>query len=398
MSQATRRIGGAPSAHSQLGNRAPQVYGPPLHQSGLRQQAMQQLGQWQTQQSWQAQHQQVHQIAHNPKNFEAPRHEAAPATQANRRAQSQAIPIVDAPSSSSEKPLIEFKSSALMIVDPDTMQEVKVEKMAPKPRTGGKGKGPRLTGLANYEARKMQRQSSIGNTQVSSAVPRPAPKSPLTPEPSPEPSLASLYLQEPAPEYREPAPDFPAQWQPSYNGSEAYTYAEPEWEPAPEEASPELEEEDKGRSKAQLKNQKKHQRQRDRKAKELRAQCLQLVVKWKLNALALPLFSMGFPQQLCIDAVCACSDGKSAVDLERCVAWIVNEQSKGSAFGFGSTEDNKGDPQPDIDITDELKRMGQLEDMGISGPEVERAVLAHNGDVNSAAATLGDGAAFTAVH
>lgn len=31
----------------------------------------------------------------------------------------------------------------------------------------GKGKGrQRLTGLANYEALKMQRQSSIGNTQV----------------------------------------------------------------------------------------------------------------------------------------------------------------------------------------------------------------------------------------
>lgn len=149
----------------------------------------------------------------------------------------------------------------------------------------------------------------------------------------------------------------------------------------------------RGKSKAQMKNQKKHQRQRERKAKELRNQCLQLVVEWKLNLLASPLIAMGFPQDQCIDAVCACSDGKAAVDLERCVAWIVNEQSKGSAFSFGS-EDSKSKEtrQPDIDITDEVKKMTDAEStMGVTGADVERAVLAHNGDVHSACLSLGQG-------
>jgi hypothetical protein len=112
--------------------------------------------------------------------------------------------------------------------------------------------------------------------------------------------------------------------------------------------------ENKGRSKAQMKNQKKHQRQRERKAKELRNQCMQLVVKWKLSTLAAPLIGMGFPEEQCMDAVCACSDGKAAVDLERCVAWLINEQAKGSAFSFGNNDDDKREQsrKPDIDITD----------------------------------------------
>eukprot|EP00656_Telonema_subtile_P033716 TRINITY_DN3754_c0_g1_i2.p1 TRINITY_DN3754_c0_g1~~TRINITY_DN3754_c0_g1_i2.p1 ORF type:complete len:320 (-),score=76.28 TRINITY_DN3754_c0_g1_i2:250-1209(-) len=179
-------------------------------------------------------------------------------------------------------------------------------------------------------------------------------------------------------------------------GAQYYSGENDGWQqdtPAPtEEAALEADESEdaKGRSKAQMKNQKKHQRQRERKAKELRNQCLQLVVKWKLNSLAEPLFSMGFPQDQCVDAVCACSDGKSAVDLERCVAWILSEQAKGSAFAFGGADETKKTQQPDIDISDEVKKMVELESsIGISGAEVEKAVLAHNGDVNSAALQLG---------
>jgi len=382
---------------------------------------MQQVGQWQTQQSWQAQAQHpVHQIAHNPKNFEAP------AVQSSRRHQSQAIPIVDAPTSSPEKPLHEKKSAALMIVDPDTMEEVKVEKMTPKPRTtgkGGKGKGPRLTGLANYEARKMTRQSSIGKTQVSSAFsgvdlndrqilseddnPSHHKNAPSEQHSEPQHQHQHQHLEQHQEEFRTNLSlsehlAQPAQfYQPGYNLSldnQYYTdeqqseWRQEEHDAAPDDIAAELDEDDtKNKSKAQLKNQKKHQRQRDRKAKELRTQCLQVVVKWKLCALAQPLFGMGFPEEQCIDAVCACTDGKTAVDLERCVAWIVNEQQKGSAFAFGCKDDARQQQRQrqDIDISDEVRRMGELEAaMGITGPEVERAVLAHNGDVTSAAATL----------
>lgn len=166
--------------------------------------------------------------------------------------------------------------------------------------------------------------------------------------------------------------------------------AQPEEHPVQQQ---EIEEDSRGKSKAQMKNQKKHQRQRERKAKELRNQCLQLVVDWKLNSLAAPLIAMGFPQDQCIDAVCACSDGKAAVDLERCVSWIVNQQSKGSAFSFGAEDPkHKDSRQPDIDITDEMQKMTEAEaKMGVTSADVERAVLAHNGDVNSACQSLVQG-------
>jgi len=336
----------------------------------------------------------------------------------------------------------------------------------------GKGKGrQRLTGLANYEALKMQRQSSIGNTQVSSAPPTnlmdkneaTSPKSqPDSEEPAEVPvqSMAAMNVSHvplPSPPLQLPTqnvPFMPAGMDPNHSpgyssqpppnshvefeqmqmmarlqaqhlssqqphtqnssyypggnfsgegfsngGSEAAEWqqqaaddgtAQPEEHPVQQQ---EIEEDSRGKSKAQMKNQKKHQRQRERKAKELRNQCLQLVVDWKLNSLAAPLIAMGFPQDQCIDAVCACSDGKAAVDLERCVSWIVNQQSKGSAFSFGAEDPkHKDSRQPDIDITDEVQKMTEAEaKMGVTSADVERAVLAHNGDVNSACQSLVQG-------
>merc|ERR1712166_344318 len=170
--QASRRINSG--QHAANVRVQPPVYGHPVNM-GVRQQAMHQVNQWQTHQAWQAQ--QHHQTQIIQKTFVeggANRGGAAPPPQ-QRRAPSQAIPILDAPSSSEEEKAPQpKKSSALLIIDPDTMEEVKVEKVAPKPKQnkgkGGKG-GPRLTGLANYEARKMQRQSSIGSKTVSSGPP-----------------------------------------------------------------------------------------------------------------------------------------------------------------------------------------------------------------------------------
>lgn len=353
------------------------------------------------------------------------------------------------------------------------MEEVKVERV-PARASGGKGKGgkgKKLTGLANYEARKMQRQSSVGKQQVSSAFcaskmsndynsPTQASEnkdaemaaSPLfkdsvnktvteIPATTTSPLQGDLAVPVPAfpipdPRYGDPvhqynhslmaeahsSTDFenpqvmihPAQHsqaqleQYDNNGihptemlqhTENSTPTDQQWAPIsdphiPDDLTFESEFDDgKGRSKTQMKNQKKHQRQRERKAKELRNQCMQLVVKWKLASLAAPLVSMGFAEEQCTKAVCACSDGKAVVDLERCVAWIVNEQSKSSAFSFGG-DDKSQEPvrKPDIDITDEVQKMVDIEStMGISGAEVERAVLAYNGDVHSACISLSNG-------
>ena len=128
-------------------------------------------------------------------------------------------------------------------------------------------------------------------------------------------------------------------------------------------------------SKTQLKNQKKHQRARERKAKELREQVEDAVMAWRTSVLATPLTNMGFPRERCYAAVCACSEGKASVDLERCVAWLLSDQ----LF--------RGE-KADLDISHEINKMNEFEGQGYHLADVERAVLAHGGDVDSACLAL----------
>ena len=131
-------------------------------------------------------------------------------------------------------------------------------------------------------------------------------------------------------------------------------------------------------SKTQLKNQKKHQRARERKAKELREQAEEAVLVWRTSLLAAPLANMGFPMERCIAAVCACSDGKAGVDLERCVAWLLSEQQfKGK--------------HADLDIFADLQMMSDCETHGFQRSDIERATLAHGGDVDRACQALRNG-------
>jgi len=131
-------------------------------------------------------------------------------------------------------------------------------------------------------------------------------------------------------------------------------------------------------SKTQLKNQKKHQRARERKAKELREQAEEAVLSWRTSVLAAPLTNMGFPRERCYAAVCACSDGKACVDLERCVAWLLSDQLfRGK--------------QADLDISCEISKMSECEAQGFCRADIERAVLAHGGDVDSACIALRNG-------
>jgi len=131
-------------------------------------------------------------------------------------------------------------------------------------------------------------------------------------------------------------------------------------------------------SKTQLKNQKKHQRARERKAKELREQAEDAVLAWRTSVLAAPLAGMGFPRERCFAAVCACSDGKCEVDLERCVAWLLSDQLfKGK--------------HADLDISADIQKMSEVESHGFCRSDVERAVLAHGGDVDTACRALQNG-------
>ena len=132
-------------------------------------------------------------------------------------------------------------------------------------------------------------------------------------------------------------------------------------------------------SKTQLKNQKKHQRARERKAKELREQALGAALTWRTSLLAAPLANMGFARERCVEAVCACSDGKAVVDLERCVAWLLSEQ----AFKGGKA---------DLDLAQDLAIMEECEKRGFQMSDIERSTIAHGGDVESACRALESGA------
>lgn len=150
---------------------------------------------------------------------------------------------------------------------------------------------------------------------------------------------------------------------------------------APVAAKPEPEPEElvsSKMSKTQLKNQKKHQRARERKAKELREEAEAAVLAWRTSVLAAPLAGMGFPRERCFAAVCACSDGKCEVDLERCVAWLLSDQLfKGK--------------HADLDISADIEQMSDVETQGFCRSDVERAVLAHGGDVDTACRALQNG-------
>jgi len=131
-------------------------------------------------------------------------------------------------------------------------------------------------------------------------------------------------------------------------------------------------------SKTQLKNKKKHERAKEKKAKELRDQAEDAVLAWRTSVLALPLTNMGFPRERCYAAVCACSDGKSEVDLERCVAWLLSDQLFRGKHA-------------DLDISTDLQKMSECEAAGFARQDIERAVLAHGGDVDTACIALQSG-------
>ncbi|KAK9062700.1 hypothetical protein SSX86_019890 [Deinandra increscens subsp. villosa] len=138
------------------------------------------------------------------------------------------------------------------------------------------------------------------------------------------------------------------------------------------------------REKIRQKNEKKHQRQKERRAHELHERCCGYLMSRKLEALAQQLVAMGFPSERATMALIT-NEGK----LEESVAWL---------FEGGEDSVNQKEPKPDhnggggnlkVDISQELAQIAEMEiKFKCSKQEVERAVVACEGDLEQAAENL----------
>ena len=85
---------------------------------------------------------------------------------------------------------------------------------------------------------------------------------------------------------------------------------------------------------------------------------------------------MGFPAELCTQAVCACSTGAVGVDMERCVAWMLQP----AKTGLGTPAN--------LDVGEQLQQLRRWHhDLGVSDEHVEDVVRLHEGNVVTAVAS-----------
>ena len=136
------------------------------------------------------------------------------------------------------------------------------------------------------------------------------------------------------------------------------------------------------REKIRQKNERKHQRQRERRAQELHDRCNGYLMSRKLEALSQQLVAMGFPSERATLALML-NEGK----VEESVTWLFerNEEETHSKdiTNLGSGANLK------IDISEEVARISVLEvSYRCSKQEVERAVVACEGDLDKAEDTL----------
>ncbi|XP_058078203.1 uncharacterized protein LOC131226633 [Magnolia sinica] len=133
------------------------------------------------------------------------------------------------------------------------------------------------------------------------------------------------------------------------------------------------------RDKIRQKNERKHQRQKERRAQELHERCSGYLMSRKLEALAQQLVSMGFSSERATMALIL-NEGR----VEDSITWLL-EGSEGvqqdpSLHSGGNLK---------IDIAEELARIADLEmEHKCTKQEVERAVVACEGDLDKAAETL----------
>ncbi|THU68091.1 hypothetical protein C4D60_Mb08t00240 [Musa balbisiana] len=135
------------------------------------------------------------------------------------------------------------------------------------------------------------------------------------------------------------------------------------------------------REKIRQKNEKKHQRQKERRAQELHERCCGYLMSRKLEMLSQKLVAMGFSSEQATMALIQ-NEGR----VEESIAWLLegNEESKQQiAVNIDSSVNLK------IDITAEL---AEISDMVVkftcTKQEVERAVVACEGDLEKAEETL----------
>ncbi|KAG1327752.1 Ubiquitin-associated domain/translation elongation factor EF-Ts [Cocos nucifera] len=135
------------------------------------------------------------------------------------------------------------------------------------------------------------------------------------------------------------------------------------------------------RDKIRQKNERKHQRQRERRAQELYERCSGYLMSRKLETLAQQLVQMGFSSESATMALIQ-NEGR----LEESIAWLfeVGEERKQEV-----ATNLEGGVNLKIDITDELARIADMEvRFKCTKQEVERAVVACEGDLEKAEETL----------
>ncbi|XP_022147683.1 stress response protein NST1 [Momordica charantia] len=134
------------------------------------------------------------------------------------------------------------------------------------------------------------------------------------------------------------------------------------------------------REKIRQKNEKKHQRQKERRAQELHERCSGYLMSRKLEALAQQLVAMGFSHDRATLALIL-NEGK----LEESVSWLF----EGVEEPNDSENQNIGGQNLKLDISEELARISDLESQyKCTKQEVERAIVACEGDLEKAAESL----------
>ncbi|XP_010251914.1 PREDICTED: uncharacterized protein LOC104593648 [Nelumbo nucifera] len=135
------------------------------------------------------------------------------------------------------------------------------------------------------------------------------------------------------------------------------------------------------RDKIRQKNERKHQRQREKRAQELHERCSGYLMSRKLEALAQQLVAMGFSSERATMALIL-NEGR----VEESVAWLF-EGGEEAAQQKDSNLD--GGSNLKIDISEELARIAEMEvRFKCTKQEVERVVVACEGDLEKAAETL----------
>ncbi|KAL2535969.1 Ubiquitin-associated/translation elongation factor EF1B protein [Forsythia ovata] len=134
------------------------------------------------------------------------------------------------------------------------------------------------------------------------------------------------------------------------------------------------------RDKIRQKNERKHQRQKERRAQELHERCSGYLMSRKLEKLAQQLVAMGFSQERATMALIL-NEGR----VEESVAWLfeAGEEDKHREKNLDGGGNLK------IDISEELACITDMEIRHkASKQEVERAVVACEGDLEKAEETL----------